>query len=206
MQIGVGLLALQGGMDVQHVCFLLWGCISQIQGRLIFRLLSPSRLVVFMKQAWSSRAEKRQSRSAGNSSSSSTFRMWPTRTSRHLMSSIDPAGSGACQQPQRAAATRLHPWTDGNLSTNASKQDHRHQRCAQRAGQRTIWHVAVRHRGVCVVVLLWRLASSQMALMAATTSTKPSASEDPQPPKGDTTFHHARQACREFQCLSSITL
>lgn len=42
----------------------------------------------------------------------------------------------------------------------------------------------------------WRLKSSHTALMAATTSTNSSASVDPHPPKGDTTFHQARQACK----------
>ena len=41
----------------------------------------------------------------------------------------------------------------------------------------------------------WRLRSSRNALMAATISTNRIASVDPHPPKGDTTFHHARHAC-----------
>ena len=69
-------------------------------GRLILRFDSPSRFVVLMKQTLSGSEDDRQRRSAGNSSSSFTRRIWPTFTSRQDTSSTAPATPAKCKAQQ----------------------------------------------------------------------------------------------------------
>ena len=87
------------------------------------RLVSPSRLVVLMKQTFSASAEYKHMRSAGNSSSSLTTMTLPTRTSVQAMSVRLPAERSRDGSRARVSVSRRKAIKAANVPWRAPAEE-----------------------------------------------------------------------------------